>query len=512
MAKTKGESKKKGKAASEKEYDLNGKPAREIMSVRDLTPEKIRALITTSRYVQLVLLLTVIGGFLRFYHLDFNSLWLDEASTLSMSAPSFAEIWKIGLTGDFHPPLYHWVEHVMLTFGQSEFVLRFVSALLGTLTIPVFYWIGTEFRDKNVGIISAALLTVSYFAIFYSQEAYSYAMVLFAFSLVVLFYFRALRTDALSDWLLFGIFSALAFWTHYYVFVPLGVIYLHAVITLRERLRKGIREAKNIAIAFGAMTVLILPLLFIVLERYFTLTASPPTYGVLGPVLIQETFFRFSGGYSPLNWIYALLYFVLMLAGLGLLWTENRNRCLFSAMFLALPLVISVIISSRMTMNPRYLIYLVPIYFALIAMSYPLVQRLIPNRKLLYAVIAVIFVVNSPLLAEYYSSFTKEDWRGFSQVMHTATKSGDIIVVAPAYVSQPFSYYYKNASDGTIVLGAYTADELEAAYQRKGNNSVYYVVTGDISAANPKGDAITWLRDKARFEGQHTGIYLFSSR
>jgi hypothetical protein len=181
-------------------------------------------------------------------------------------------------------------------------------------------------------------------------------------------------------------------------------------------------------------------------------------------------------------------------------------------MFLALPLVISVIISSRMTMNPRYLIYLLPVYFALIAMSYPLVQRLIPNRKLLYAVIAVIFVINSPLLAEYYSSFTKEDWRGFSQVIHTATKSGDFIVVAPAYVSQPFSYYYKNATDGTVVLGAYTADELEAAYQRKGNNSVYYVVTGDISAANPKGDAIAWLRDKARFEGQHTGIYLFSSR
>ena len=49
----------------------------------------------------------------------------------------------------------------MLFIGQSEFVLRAVPALLGILTIPVFYLIGKEFYDKNVGIISAALLTVS---------------------------------------------------------------------------------------------------------------------------------------------------------------------------------------------------------------------------------------------------------------------------------------------------------------------------------------------------------------
>ena len=512
MVKPTKKTKKQGKQASDTGYDLEKEPVQGMGSLRELTVENIQNLITKSRYIQLLLLLTAFGGLLRFYHLDFNSLWLDEASTLGMSKASFETIWNITLSGDFHPPLFHWIEHIMLVFGQSEFILRFIPALLGTLTIPVFYLIGKEFRDKNVGIICAALLTVSYFGIFYSQEAYSYSMVLFVFSLVLLFYFRALRTDETSQWLLFGLFSALAVWTHYYVLIALFVIYLHALITLRERLKKDIHEGKKILAAISTMTVLILPLVFVVLERYHTLTASPPTYGVLGPVLIQETFIRFSGGYSPLSWAIAPVYLVLMFAGLALLYLGDRNKCLFSAMYLVLPLIISVIISSRMTMNPRYLIYLLPVYFALVATSYPVIFRFIPNRKLLYAVIILIVAINAPLLVEYYSSFTKEDWRGFSHIVQSVTKDGDLIVVVPAYISQPFSYYYNNATDRTIQTGAYTGIELDNIYQLKGNNSIFYIVTGDITAANPNGDALAWLNEKSRLETQHTGIYLLSSR
>jgi mannosyltransferase len=507
------EDKGKGKKSGEKpECKLDGDYISPIQSYHDLTIENVKYMLIHSRYVQILLLLTLVGLFLRFYNLGFNSLWLDEASTLNMSKNGFLEIWNISLSGDFHPPLFHWTEHLMLAFGQSEVILRFIPALLGTLTIPVFYLIGKEFLDKNVGLICSALLTVSYFGIFYSQEAYSYSMVLFVFSLVLLFYFRALRTDETSQWLLFGLFSALAVWTHYYVLIALFVIYLHALITLREKLKRDIREGKKILVALGAMTVLILPLLFVVLERYHTLTASPPTYGVLGPLLIQETIIRFSGGYSPLNWVIAIVYLFLMFGGLVFLYYKDRNKCLFSAMYLVLPLIISVIISSRMTLNPRYLIYLLPVYFVLVAASFPVIFRFIPNRKLLYAVIILIVAINAPLLSGYYTSFTKEDWRGFSHIVQSVTKDGDLIVVVPGYITQPFSYYYDNATDRTIQTGAYTGIELDTIYQLKGNNSIFYIVTGDITAANPNGDALAWLSEKSRLETQHTGIYLLSSR
>ena len=503
----------KGKKSGEKpECNLDGDYSSPIKTYHDLTIENVKYVLTHSRYMQALLLLTLAGLFLRFYNLGFNSLWLDEASTLTMSKDGFLEIWSTSVSGDFHPPLFHWTEHLMLAFGQSEVVLRFIPALLGTLTIPVFYLIGKEFRDKNIGLISAALLTVSYFGIFYSQEAYSYSMVLFVFSLALLFYFRALRTDETSQWLLFGLFSAVAVWTHYYVLIALVVIYLHALITLREKLKNDFREGKKILVALGSMTVLILPLALVVLERYHTLTASPPTYGVLGPVLIQETFVRFSGGYSPFNWVIAIVYLFLMFIGLAFLYVEDRNKCLFSSMYLVLPLIISVIVSSRMTMNPRYLIFLLPVYFALVAASFPVIFRFIPNRKLLYACIILIVAINAPLLSGYYTSFVKEDWRGFSGIVQGVTNNGDLVVVVPGYMNQPFSYYYDNTTDRTIQISAYTGIDLANIYKLKGNNSIFYVVTGDITASNPNGDALAWLNEKSRLETQHTGIYLLSAR
>jgi len=510
MVKKRDDRAKEKKIRHDKESNLDGDYLSPVRSFRDLTFENIKSVIFHSRYAQILISLTIVGFILRFYNLGFNSLWLDEATTFNWSKPGFFEIWEISRSSDFHPPLFHWIEHLMLVFGQSEFVLRAAPALLGILTIPVFYLIGKEFHDKNVGIISAALLTFSYFGIYYSQEAYSYSMVLFVFSLVILFYLLALRIDNTTCWGLFGIISAIAFWTHYYVFVGLGVIYLHAIITRGGHLKKDVRNAKNLLVAFCMTFFLILPLLFIVGERFFRLTGSPPTYGVLGPILIQETLLRFSGGYSSLNGIITFIYLVLMIGGLVFLYTEDRNKCLFCGMFLILPIAISVLISSKMTMNPRYLIYLLPVYFALIAMCYPIIFKYMPNRKLLYFIVVLIGVINAPLLTEYYSNYTKEDWRGFAGIVQSKTQDGDVIVLVPSYMSAPFNYYYSNVTDQTFEYGADNSTDLENIYQLKGNSSIFYIVTGDISAMNPEGDALVWLSEKARLVTERTGIYLLS--
>ncbi|MDD1700136.1 MAG: glycosyltransferase family 39 protein [Methanoregula sp.] len=492
-------------------YNLDGDYISPVRSFQDLSLKNCKSVIFHSRYAQVLIFLTIVGFVLRIYNLGFNSLWLDEATTYYWSKLGFVELWEISRSADFHPPLFHWIEHIMLVFGHSEFILRAAPALLGTLTIPVFYLIGKEIYDKNVGIISAALLTFSYFGIYYSQEAYSYSTVLFIFSFVILFYLTALRTDNITFWVLFGIISAIAFWTHYYVFVGLGVIYLHAIITIGGSLKKDIRHAKNLLVAFCTTLILSLPLLFIVGERFFRLTGSPPTYGVLGPILIQETLVRFSGGYSSFSWIIAFIYLVLMIGGLVYLYSKDRNKCLLCAMFLILPIVISVLISSKMTMNPRYLIYLLPVYFTLVAMSYPIILKLVPNRNLLYLIVILIGVINAPLLAEYYSGYTKEDWRGFAGIVQSKTQDGDVIVLVPSYMSAPFNYYYSNVSDKTFEYGADNSTDLKNIYQLKGNSSIFYIVTGDISAMNPEGDALLWLSEKARLETERTGIYLLTS-
>jgi len=91
------------------------------------------------------------------------------------------------------------------------------------------------------------------------------------------------------------------------------------------------------------------------------------------------------------------------------------------------------------------------------------------------------------------------------------TGEGDLIVVLPPYMAQPLDYYYGNATDGTLELGANTGSDLEAIREQYPGRETFYVVTWDILAVDPTGDALNWLDKNAEFVGQRMGIYLFVS-
>jgi hypothetical protein len=162
-------------------------------------------------------------------------------------------------------------------------------------------------------------------------------------------------------------------------------------------------------------------------------------------------------------------------------------------------------------MEPRYLIFFSLIFFIGVAVSYRLFYSLINNRGIVVCFIAFFIILNAPTIANYYSGYTKDDWRGFSGQLQQLTKPGDIVVAVPAYIDQPLDYYYSNISDITSLEHASTARELAALNTQKNNRTIYYVVTQDISSADPSGDAIAWLKTNATFLKQDTGIYLFSS-
>jgi len=84
-------------------------------------------------------------------------------------------------------------------------------------------------------------------------------------------------------------------------------------------------------------------------------------------------------------------------------------------------------------------------------------------------------------------------------------------VAVPAYMASPLDYYYSAGVDNTREYGATTAKDLEKVYGERGNSTVFFVVTQDISAANPGGDAALWLKNNTKFAGQDTGIYLFTT-
>jgi len=501
------EDREKGKKTrTDSECNLDGQYTNPIRSFRDLTSGNILEAISRSRYLQLLLSLTLFGAILRFYNLGYNSIWLDEASTLNFAIKSIPDIWQATTAGEFNPPLFYWTEHIMLIFGNSEVILRFIPALLGVLTIPLIYCVGKEFMDRNTGIIAAAAFAFSPFLIFYSQDARAYSMMLFFVTFAMVFYFRALKSNDLANWALFGLLSALAFWTHFYALVIIGALILYALYELFPKIKTNIRAIQPLVISCVIFGLVCLPLILVTIQLFAKRTASAPTFGIQGPDLIIATFAQISGSEVAM---YLLL--LLFIAGIVQAFLLDKNKGIFLVTITVLTFVISNFLSYRIPMQPRYLIFLAIVYFVAIALSYKLLYSLVNSRGVVYGFIAILVVMNAFMLVGYYSGYVKEDWRGFAGGLQQMTEQGDFVVIVPGYVSQPLNYYYSNTSDQTIEFSAYTANDLKAINAQKNNNTLFYVVTGDISAANPEGDAEEWLKQNTKSLGQNTGIFLLTS-
>jgi len=489
--------------------DLDNGYVSPVQSYRDLTVSNIKSLLLTSRYAQILLSLTLVGCILRFFNLGFNSLWLDEASTYTFAKMSIPEIWQATAAGEFNPPLFYWIEHVMLTFGNNEVILRFVPAILGILTIPLVYYIGKEFMDRNVGIIAAALCTFSPFLLFYSQEARAYSMGLFFVAFAMVFFLKALKTNELSHWILFGLMSALAFWSHFYTLVVIGTLFLYALAVKIPEIIRDIRAFKPLVAAGAVFAVICLPLLLATIQLFAKRTSGGPTFGIQGAGIILETFRQLSGFSMELMYLFLILFVI----GVVQAFLLDRKKGVLLVVLIILPFVISWFLSFSIPMVPRYLIILAPVFFIGIALAYKPVYTFINNRGVVYGFMAVLILlsVTTPFFLGYYTTYTKEDWRGLSQQMHGITSPGDAIVLVPGYIAQPFDYYYTNSSERTFEYGASSADQLAAIAGSNANNTVYYIVTGDISSADPSGESIAWLQEHTKGAQVTSGIYLFTT-
>ena len=486
--------------------DLDAEYKSPIRSFSDLSFANIRAALAGSRYLQILLSLTLIGTVLRLYNLGFNPLWLDEATTYNIALRSLPAIWQTTTGGEFNPPLFYWVEHFMLTFGNSEAVLRFVPALLGILTIPLVYWIGKEFMDRNTGILAAAAVAFSPFLVYYSQEARAYSMMLFFVAFSMVFYLKALKSNDLVNWGLFGLLSALAFWSHFYALVIIGALFLYALYDLFPKIRNNPVALKPLVCSGVVLGIICLPLILVTVQLFTRRSASAPSFGIQGPDIIIATFAQISGS-EPAMYFLVLLF----LAGIVQAFRIDRNKGIFLVTLTVMTFVISDFLSYKIPMQPRYLIFLVIVYFIAIVLCYRPVYSLIPSPAIVYGFIAMLVVINALMLVPYYSGYSKQDWRGFGGHLQQLARPGDVVVVVPGYNTQPLDYYYSNSSDRTLEFPAYNATDLRGIAAQKTNNTIYYVVTGDISAANPEGDAAQWLEQNTKSLGQSTGIYLLTS-
>jgi uncharacterized membrane protein len=116
--------------------------------------------------ILIILLLTAFA--LRLYRLDHQEIWGDEAHSVYVT--SLPLLSTVSPRIETNPPLYHLLLYfwVRLT-GSSVFALRFLSLVLGVLTVPLVYRLARLAFGVPVGLLAALLCAISPFQVYYSQ-------------------------------------------------------------------------------------------------------------------------------------------------------------------------------------------------------------------------------------------------------------------------------------------------------------------------------------------------------
>ncbi|MEX0973572.1 MAG: glycosyltransferase family 39 protein [Solirubrobacterales bacterium] len=183
--------------------------------------------------------LTALGIAVRFASLGVQAYHHDEVITAARVIPgSFTEMLGQVKGSESNPPLYYvlawgWAK----AFGTGEVELRSLTALFGAATVPVAFLIGRELASNRAGLIAAALVALSPMLIWYSQEARSYALLVFFGALALLFFVRALRTRGGRDLGLWALASALALCSHYFAVFAVAIEAIWLLAALRSRWR-----------------------------------------------------------------------------------------------------------------------------------------------------------------------------------------------------------------------------------------------------------------------------------
>lgn len=198
-------------------------------NVTDGDSRSLEALASFSGVLNAAILIVavLIGGWLRFRDLGALDLTADEApSWLSASAATVDQVIHQGLylnpgkLAAHDVALHFW----MLAFGDSVTSIRALSALLGTIVIPLVFVVtrdlfasGREVQgsffagDRSaIAALSALAFAINLVAVRYSREGRMYELMLTATLIQLWFFLRAVRQGGFSNYLGAVLFSVLA--------------------------------------------------------------------------------------------------------------------------------------------------------------------------------------------------------------------------------------------------------------------------------------------------------------
>ncbi len=213
----------------------------------------------------LLALILILGTVIRLFRLGYQSEWNDEALSVNIAKGTVEQI----LTNQFHsrhPPGYYLLLHYWLNwFGDSEMILRLLSAITGIISLFVMYQLAKRLFTTQTALVATAVTAFMPFHLFYSQETRSYSFVFLFSALLMLAHVEIWQGKSNRWWFVYLLTGIAGMYTHYFFALIIGTMGLYFLVRWWQE-RTGPSWRAFIA-THTAMVILYLPMLSWVLSE-----------------------------------------------------------------------------------------------------------------------------------------------------------------------------------------------------------------------------------------------------
>ncbi len=318
-----------------------------------------------------ILLVILLAFGLRLHAIDRQDIWGDEAFSIWLSSQPLPQVVAGG--ADTHPPLYPLLLYPWLRLvGSSPLAVRFLSAVIGTLTMPIVYILGRRAFGLATGGLATLLAALSPALIYYSQETRMYGLVTLLTAASVYWAMGAFqRSHSIGARLAYLLTTLGAAYTHYYGFF---VILAEDLVIIPFLLcRRRWSDLGPWLVAQATIALAYLP--WIAVQSGFLSGKASARFEEwdLGTALriAGQTFTTFNAGLAvppAAAWVIALLFLITIVAGLLALLRRHQPEPWLVVAYLTLPLLLAWAVNPIMPFfYTRYLLLMAPAFYLLAA-------------------------------------------------------------------------------------------------------------------------------------------------
>ena len=283
-------------------------------------------------------------------------------------------------------PLHFVLAHFALAIDTTPMTLRWVSVVFALATVPLCYDLARRISGRPAGLLAAALAATSQLLLIYGTFGRMYSLFAFASALAADLFVRALERPQRRPVLLAAAAALLPLAVH-----PFGAFLFAAEAAVALWLWRG-RAVRSAAPVVG-VALLALPLLLADLrlsERY----APEAGHNLDGGTSSGAATLQALGGAAGGRGIALPLFIALAVAGMFTLAHRRPAVAAFAALIVALPPPVLAIASAAGLagdrLAPRHLIFMLPLWTALVATGALRLGTLLPAKARRAALATVV--------------------------------------------------------------------------------------------------------------------------